>query len=206
MKLQRTTLILILLMLGLASFVSFHEFYWKTQQEEVKSKKQQIFSFEEDDVQSLSIKTKNATIILERNNNSERPKWRMTSPQQVPANDAIVSYLMDLLVKGESDRTISTSVNQLGEFGLTAPQATIDIKLKNQQNHQLILGQSDFNRRFLYAQADPNSQPNGNVTVLLVSTDFGNAVNRELSEWKEIPNKSESTPLPSLNLPTPPKK
>ncbi|PLZ30691.1 hypothetical protein CBP27_23015, partial [Fischerella thermalis WC542] len=70
MKLQKTTLILILLMLGLASFVSFHEFYWKNQQEEVKSKKQQIFSFEEDDVQSLSIKTKNATIILERNNNS----------------------------------------------------------------------------------------------------------------------------------------
>jgi hypothetical protein len=206
MKLQRTTLILILLMLGLGGFVYFHEFYWKTQQEEVKNKKQQIFSFEEDDVQSLAVKTKNATIILERNNNSERPKWRMTSPQQVPANDAIVSYLMDLLVKGESDRTISTSVNQLREFGLTAPQATIDIKLKNKQNHQLILGQSDFNRRFLYAQADPNSQPNGNVTVLLVSTDFGNAVNRELSEWKEIPNKSESTPLPSLNLPTPPKK
>ncbi|WP_315791705.1 DUF4340 domain-containing protein [Fischerella sp. JS2] len=206
MKLQRTTLILILLMLGLGGFVYFHEFYWKTQQEEVKNKKQQIFSFEEDDVQSLAIKTKNATIILERNNKSERPKWRMTSPQQVPANDAIVSYLMDLLVKGESDRTISTSVNQLGEFGLAAPQATIDIKLKNQQNHQLLLGKADFNSRFLYAQADPNYKPDNNVDVLLVSKDFGNAVNRELSEWKEIPNQSESTPLPSLNLPIPKKK
>jgi hypothetical protein len=204
MKLQRTTLILILLMLGLGGFVYFHEFYWKTQQEEVKNKKQQIFSFEEDDVQSLAVKTKNATIILERNNKSERPKWRMTSPEQVPANDAIVSYLMDLLVKSESDRTISTSVNQLREFGLFAPQATIDIKLKNQQNHQLILGKSDFNRRFLYAQIDPKSKQDGNVDVLLVSKDFENAINRELSEWKQTSdNKGESTPLPSLNLPTP---
>ncbi len=214
MKLQRTTLILIILMLGLGGFVYFHEFYWKTQQEEIKNKKQQIFSFQADDVQSLTVKTKNNTIILERNKNSERPKWRMTSPQQVPANDAIVSYLMDLLVKGESDaakqplreRTISSSVNQLGEFGLTPPQATIDIKLKNQQNHQLLLGKSDFNNRFLYAQVDPKPKPDGNVDVLLVSKDFGNAVNRELSEWQEIPNQSESTPLPSLNLPTPPKK
>ncbi|MCP6761127.1 MAG: DUF4340 domain-containing protein [Fischerella sp. CENA71] len=206
MKLQRTTLILILLMLGLGGVVYFHEFYWKTQQEEIKNKKQQIFSFQADDVQSLAVKTKSGTIVLERNNNSERPKWRMTSPQQVSANDAIVSYLMDLLVKGESDRTIATPVNQLGDFGLTAPQATIDIKLKNQQNHQLLIGKADFNNRFLYAQADPKPKSDGNVDVLLVSKDFGNAVNRELSEWQEIPNQSESTPLPSLNLPTPSKK
>ncbi|KOP27961.1 hypothetical protein AMR41_01950 [Hapalosiphon sp. MRB220] len=206
MKLQRTTLILVLLMLGLGGFVYFHEFYWKTQQEEIKNKQQQIFAFQADDVQSLVVKTKSATIILERNKNSERPKWRMTSPQQVPANDPIVSYLMDLLVKGESDRTIATPVNQLGDFGLTPPQATIDLKLKNQQNHQLLLGKADFNNRFLYAQVDPKSQPNGNVDVLLVSKDFGNAVNRELSEWQEIPNQGKSTPLPSLNLPTPPKK
>ncbi|BAZ68985.1 MAG: DUF4340 domain-containing protein [Pelatocladus maniniholoensis HA4357-MV3] len=206
MKLQRTTLILVMLMLGLGGFVYFHEFYWKTQQEEIKNKNQQIFSFQADDVQSLAVKTKSATIILERNNNSDRPKWRMTSPQQVPANDAIVSYLTDLLVKGESERTISSSVNQLGEFGLTAPQATIDIKLKNQQNHQLLLGKSDFNNRFLYAQTDLNPKPDGNVDVLLVSKDFGNAVNRELSEWQETPNQSESTPLPSLNLPISPKK
>ncbi|MFQ4141813.1 DUF4340 domain-containing protein [Chlorogloeopsis sp. ULAP02] len=203
MKLQRTTLILILLALGLGGFVYFYEFYSKTQQEEVQKKTQQIFSFTADDVQSLTVKTKDYTLNLERNNNSEPPKWLMTSPQQAPASDAIVSYLMDLLVKGKSDRTLSIPADQLTEFGLVQPQATIVIALKNQQTHQLILGKPDFKGSFVYAQTDPDRKSSENVDVLLVSKDFENAVNRELSEWKQTPDVGEGKPLPSLNLPTP---
>ncbi|KAF3890108.1 MULTISPECIES: DUF4340 domain-containing protein [Nostocales] len=185
MKLQRTTLILLLIALGLGGFVYFYEIRGSSQREEVKDNKQPIFSFQEDDVQSLTIKTQNQTINLERSGKPEGTKWLMKSPSVVPASDPIVGYLMNLLVEGKSDRTIPISNNQLSEFGLDRPQATIDIKLKNQQNHQLILGQSDFNRRFLYAQADPSAQAKGNLNVLLVSTDFENAVKRDLSEWKQ---------------------
>lgn len=203
MKLPRTTLILIFLALGLGGFVYFYEIRGATQREEIKEKQQQIFSFAADDVQSLAVKTKDLTLNLERNSQSDNPKWLLKSPVSEPANDAIVSYLMDLLVDGKSDRTLSTPANQLGEYGLDQPQATINITLKNQKTHQLILGKPDFNRRFVYAQADSAPQPNGNVNVLLVSTDFENAVNRDLSEWKQ-PVETKSTPLPStLPLPTP---
>lgn len=195
MKLQRTTLILILLALGLGSFVYFYEIKDATQREEVQNKKQQIFSFKEIDVQSLMIKTPTQTINLERTNQSEGVKWLIKSPEVAPASHAIVSYLMNLLVEGKSERTIPISTKEISEFGLDQPQATIDVKLKNQKTHQLILGKPDFNRRFVYAQADPSSQPNGNVTVLLVSPDFENAVNRELSEWKQSEN--------NLQKPTP---
>jgi hypothetical protein len=120
-----------------------------------------------------------------------------------PANDAIVSYLMDLLVKGKSDRDLLVPANQTGDFGLNQPQATINIKLKNQKTHQIILGKADFNRRFVYAQVDPITQANGNINLLLVSTDFENAVNRELSEWKQPTNQVEQTPTPSTPKPTP---
>jgi len=203
MKLPRTTLILLLLALGLGGFVYFYEIRGATQREEVKAKQQQIFSFAEDDVQSLTVQTTNSTVVLERNNQSNNPKWLLKSPVSQPANDAIVAYLTDLLVKGKSDRIISIPANQLGEFGLDQPQATIKINLKNQKTHQLILGKSDFNRRFVYAQTDSATQPNGNINVLLVSTDFQNAVNREISEWQQSANNSQSTPLPSLTLPTP---
>ena len=94
MKLPRTTLILILLALGLGGFVYFYEIRGATQREEIKEKKQQIFSFTADDVQSLTIKTKQLTVNLERNSQSN-PKWLLKSPVSEPANDAIVSYLMD---------------------------------------------------------------------------------------------------------------
>ncbi|MEH1958937.1 MAG: DUF4340 domain-containing protein [Nostoc sp.] len=201
MKLPRTTLILILLALGLGGFVYFYEIRGATVREEIKEQKQQIFSFAADDVQSLTVKTKKLTLNLERNPKSSNPEWLIKSPVSEPANDAIVSYLMDLLVKGKSDSTLSTPAKELGEFALVQPQATINITLKNRQSHQLILGKSNFNGRFLYAQADPATKPDGNINVLLISTDFANAVNRELSEWKQPVDNSQK--LPPLTIPKP---
>ncbi|MCC5608820.1 DUF4340 domain-containing protein [Nostoc sp. CHAB 5834] len=202
MKLPRTTLILILLTLGLGSFVYFYEIRGATVREQTKEQKQQIFSFAEDDVQSLTVTTKKLTLKLERNpESSSNPRWLIKSPISGSANDAIVSYLMDLLVKGNSDRTLSTPAKELKEFALDQPQATINITLKNRQSHQLLLGKSNFNGRFLYAQADSAAKPDGNINVLLVSTDFANAVNRELSEWKQPVDNSQK--LPPLTIPNP---
>jgi Domain of unknown function (DUF4340) len=206
MKLQRTTFILILLALGLGGFVYFYEIRGALQREEAKQKQQQIFNFAADDIQSLTINKNNAIISIERNTSSQPPKWLLKSPITAPGNDATVSYLTDLLVKGVQNRTISTSANQLSEFGLDKPLATIEIKLKNQKNHRLTLGQPDFNRRFLYALVDQNIQ-NGQVNVSLISTDFENSVNREQSEWQQpVENQTpQSTPLPlpTFNTPTP---
>lgn len=204
MKLPRTTLILVLLAMVLGGFVYFYEIRGATQREEAKENKQRIFSFSADDVQSLTIKTAKLNLDLERNS-QPNPKWRLKSPVSEPANDAIVSYLMDLLVKGKSDRTLSIPTHQAGEFGLNQPQATINIQLKNQKNHQIILGKANFNRSFVYAQVDPSNQQNGNINVLLVSTDFENAVNRELSEWQQSKNPVEQKPIPNTTLPTPTK-
>lgn len=204
MKLPRTTLILILIALSLGAFVYFYEIKGTPQGEEVKEKKQQIFSFTADDVQSLTVKTENITLNLERNNNPGDTKWLIKSPTVGLASDPIVSYLMDLLVKGKSDRILSVSPNQLEDFGLIKPQATININLKNQKSHQLILGKPDFNRRFLYAQADPSVKPDGNINVLLVSTDFENAVKRELSEWQQPIGDGVKQYEPTPNQPKPP--
>lgn len=72
---------------------------------------------------------------------------------------------------------------------MTQPQASITVQLKNQETHQLILGKPDFTGNFLYAYTAP--KPDGNVNLLLVSPDFTNAVNRDLSEWK-IANDQQS--------------
>lgn len=201
MKLQRTTLILLLLALGLGGFVYFYEIQGATQRQEAKVQGRQIFSFEEDQVQSFTVKTKEQTLLFERGNQSSKPKWLMKAPSQTPASDASVSYLMNLLAKGKSDRAIQVPVAQLQEYGLDQPQATIEVKLKNQTTHQLILGKPDFNRNFLYAQADPAVKSAKDVSVLLVSTDFENAVNRPLAEWKsqDATKSNGSVSIPEKN-------
>lgn len=202
---KRTTLMLVILALGLSGFVYFDEIRRKNQpqgfpqshlnqinkvnQQNQQNQTKEIFSFNVEDVQSIAIKTQEYTLNLERSQKLEAPKWSIKlpkSPKPEPAKEAIVSYLTDLLVKGKSESSVPISPNQLSEFGLDKPQATIDIKLKNQKSHQLILGKPNFNNSFLYAQADPVIDNNGNIQVLLISKDFANAVKRELSEWHEI--------------------
>ncbi len=192
MKLPKTTLILLLLALGLGGFVYFYEIRGATQRQEAQDNTGKIFAFTEDQVTAFSIKNQAETLEFEQVNS----KWQMKKPTNAPASNASVAYLLNLLETGKSTRTFSVPTTQLGEYGLNEPLSAIAITLKNAETHQLILGKPDFNRTFLYALADPPAKSKGSVDVLLVSPDFANAVNRQLSEWQSQDAKNQPIPSP----------
>lgn len=197
MKLQRTTLFLLFTAIVLGGVVYFAETQEAKQREVAKITKQPIFGFKEDQIQALTIYQDEETLEFERATGKDTG-WRLKTPKDVPASNAAVAFLLNLLVEGKSDRSFLIKPAQLPEYGLDKPLAVISIKLKNQQSHQLILGKPDFNRSSLYAQVDPSVQLPNSWNVFLVPIDFEYAVNRPLSEWQ---SKSESDiPKPS---PTP---
>lgn len=271
MKLQRSTLILMLLASLAGGFVYVYEIQGAPEREAAKAKQQKIFSFKEQDVQSLTVRTPKQMLAFERGSQEKpqtpgEPRWLVkvlnsppaaqpatckvpasgqtaatcqappppppppsasakppekpaASPKPaataspsgsakpaekqakgsetpgVPASDASVAFLLNLLATGKSDRTLvmTDPAKQRKEYGLDEPVATVEVKLNNQESHRLILGKPDFNGTFLYAQADPPADQSEALEVLLVSPDFQNAVNRPLSEWKS----SEKNPKPS---------
>jgi len=67
MKLQRTTLILLLLALGLGGFV-FMKFKVLLSGNQPRLRNSKFFSFEEDQVQSFTVKTKEQTLEFGGNN------------------------------------------------------------------------------------------------------------------------------------------
>ena len=233
MKLHRSTWILLLLAILFGGIVYVYEIEGRPQREATKANENKLFLFEEKDVQSVTLKTKDQTLLFERNSqppsgNSTQPKWLMTvlemtkstptptpvaiatpptptqtpaaiatpttptptpiaPPQQanltkVPANEAYVVFLLDQMVKGKGDRV---TADPRVDYGLTQPQATIDVKLNDGKTHQLILGKPNFNKTAVYAIADPTTQANQSPEVLVISNNFENAVNRPLSEWKQ---------------------
>ena len=136
---------------------------------------------------------------LEQRSKSEPPNWLVKLPASTkpkPAQKAIVSYLTDLLTKGKSENIIPVPVNRLSEFGLDKPIAIIDVKLQGQKKHQLVLGKPNFNNTLLYAKVNYTDSNSQSIEVLLVSKDFANAVNRQLSEWED-PTLSSSDNLPN---------
>ena len=197
MKLQRTTLFLLCTAIVLGGVVYLAETQEAKQREVAKITKLPIFGFKEDQIQGMTIYQDEDTLEFERATGKDTG-WRLKTPKDVPASNAAVAFLLNLLVEGKSDRSFLIKPAQLADYGLDKPLAVISIKLKNQQSHQLILGKPDFNRSSLYAQVDPSVQLPNSWNVLLVPIDFEYAVNRPLSEWQ---SKSESdTPKPS---PTP---
>ncbi|HEY9847899.1 MAG TPA: hypothetical protein V6D28_00450 [Leptolyngbyaceae cyanobacterium] len=214
----------------------------RPQIEAAKAKENLIFDFQEKDVQSVLLKTKNLTLQFDKNiqNQKDRsaPKWLLKilentpatateqakdskptpspeakpteqakdskstpSPEAKPtdeakerkelaANEAYVSYLLNLLAKSKGDRIIA---DPRIEDGLDNPLATVEVKLNNKQTHQLILGNSNFNNTSLYALADPPQQLEEPLKLVLVPTDFKYAVDRPLSEWQQEEQQKQST-------------
>ena len=145
-----------------------------------------IFSFSEDQVEQLTVKTPAQTLSFERSKQGSPPKttWIMTAPNQVQADEPAISFLLNLLATANSSRTLAVAAARKPEFGLADPAGTIQVKLNNQQTHQVILGQRDFNQSSVYAQVDPPNAPTESLAVELLPTSFLDAIDRPLIEWE----------------------
>lgn len=196
MKFKSSTLILLVLALGMGGAVYFWERQGTRSQLGEPAAAQSIFGFKEDQVQALTIKTQQQTLSFiragEPQEKGNQNKWLMKAPTQGPASEASVAYLLNLLVTAKSDRTLTALSSQRREFGLDQPLAIVEVKLNNQETHQLALGGPDFNHSVLYAQADPPAKTAQDLKVVLVPTAFENAVNRPLSEWR---SNADTAPL-----------
>jgi hypothetical protein len=192
---QKTTLFLILIALGLGGYVYFYEIRSSSQQETATASQQSLFSFAEEDVQRLEIESGETLefVRLENNVNS----WRMKQPEDSPAEAGTIVFLLDLLVEEKSSKTFTVEANQLENYGLNNPLATINIELQDNTNHQVVLGNPTFDEEQIYAQINPAEGETQTISILPI--DFQYAVDRSLSEWKQSPPAEEQqTPDPDL--------
>jgi hypothetical protein len=199
MKIKPSTLALVLVALGLGGIVLLVQQQPAPQSSEtgeqvVSEAEKPIFEFKEEDIQAFTLQTQLRTLKFERDKDG---KWQMLEPEKITASDPSIAFLLDLVTTGKTQRTITAPVNDREQFGLHQPLATIDLTLKDQKTHKLVLGEYDFNRSFLYAQADPPTEAS-QLNVLLVSPNFENAVNRPLDEWKQ-PATAEKSSSPTAS-------
>ncbi|MGF1493574.1 MAG: DUF4340 domain-containing protein [Microcoleaceae cyanobacterium] len=166
MKLQRSTLILMLFALGLGGYVYFFEIRRSDQQTAINQQEAQIFQFPRDDVQKLIITTPNQTVEIERisaDETSAPSPWNITQPIQAPANQAAVDALLLQLTADPSlpsdpapgIRKLKVNPAELQTYGLDQPENSVQIQLKDGSTHQLVFGTSDFSNLSLYAQLNP---------------------------------------------------
>ncbi|MBD2091027.1 DUF4340 domain-containing protein [Microcoleus sp. FACHB-1515] len=182
------TLVAVAALLG--GFVYFSEVRNADQPEASETQAASLFGFEEKQVQRFRVQTRLHNLLFERDSTG---KWQMREPDQTPASDASVAYLLNLLATQERDRVLTINRANQKDYGLDQPIATIFVTLDNGQAHKLVIGGYDFNRSNLYALADPATGNPSELQVVTVSPDFDSAVNRSIPEWKQ----SSPSPTPS---------
>lgn len=156
----------------------------------------QIFEFAEGDVQAFTLTTPLRTFKFERDSAG---KWQMLEPEKTAASEPSVAFLLDLVATSKTPRTLTVPAAERQQYGLHQPLATIDLTLKDQTKHQLIVGEYDFNRSFLYAQADPPAADQNleQIDILLLSPNFEEAVSRPVAEWKQPATAEKASPSPA---------
>ena len=194
MKLLRTPLLLMAAAAGLAGVVYGIEFHRPPTRSQTPvspttaTSPARLFEFQEREIQGLSIKTGETTVVLEK-----EKTWMVRSPlPMVPASEAVVAFLTNLLMSPR-ERVIQVPAMRRSEFGLDQPLATIEITTVNQQRHSLILGRLNFDRTGLYALVDPSVNPNADLSVMVVPTSFESAVMRNGLEWRNSVNPSRKS-------------
>lgn len=192
MKLQKKTWGLLIAAVFLCTAVYIYEIKFQQQQLQIKSNDNKLFNFTEEDIKNITVKTQQDTLKFQRTEDDKR-YWKMTQPKQETANDATISFLINLLVTGESDRRFKISTSQQKDYGLDRPLATIEIVLNDGNKHQIVLGNSDFNDSFLYAKVDSNNQNTEELIISLVPKNYRYAIDREIDEWLEINESSKSS-------------
>jgi Domain of unknown function (DUF4340) len=150
-----------------------------------------LFTVQEADITQLDIQSKQNPITMERQPNG----WKITAPKPGPADEATVAFLLNLLATGRSERSLSADASQLQQFGLDQPVATLSLKLKNGQAHQIQLGTQNFDQSSIYARVDPGAAPaaSAKIPVVLLPTNFLNAIQRPLSDWQVKPKTPASS-------------
>ncbi len=153
-----------------------------------------LFTVQEADITQLDIRSKQNPVTMERQSSS----WKITAPKPGSADEATVAFLLNLLATGRSERSLSADASQLQQFGLDQPAATLSFKLKNGQTHQIQLGTQTFDQSSIYALVDTAKAPAAStkIPVVLLPTNFLNAIQRPLSEWQVKPK----TPAPTSSI------
>jgi hypothetical protein len=187
MKLKRSTVLLVgvALLMGAGVLIAESRSGNESQTAAVDSSGEPIFPFAETAVTQLRVERDGETLAFTRDDSGN---WQMAEPEVGPAEPAAVAYLLSRLNTDAPLQTVTMAPDALADFGLDTPAGTAVVTLEDGTEHRLMLGGEDFSGSARYAVIDPGTWPPPadaeDISVLVVSADVANGINRPLEEWK----------------------
>ena len=188
MKLKRSTVALVgvALLMGAGVLVAESQRGNAPQTAEVEGTGEPIFPFEESAVTRLQVARDGETLVFEKDGDGN---WQMVEPDSGPAEPGAVAFLLSRLNTDSPLQTVAMQPDEVEDFGFSDPAGTVTVTLEDGTEHRLLLGGEDFSGSARYAVIDPETWPPAadaaeEISVLVVSQDVANGINRPVDEWQ----------------------
>ena len=185
MKFNRTTIVLLMVSLGLGGVVYLTEIrpdgFSLSRQDEESEEKATIFPFVSEDIIRIMINTGETNLSLQKQDEN----WLMTQPEKEIANEAAIVFLLNLFPQAEGKLDLPVTEARRKEYGLHQSVQTIEVTLANNDRYKLILGDANFDNTQIYAQVTFPDSANKPSSIFLLSKSFQYAIERDFNEWKK---------------------
>lgn len=109
------------------------------------------FTFQREDIASITLIRGGETANFEDRDG----KWFITDVG-APADSSAVDSIARSVAAAKIEKTVPAE-GDLNPFGLNEPAVTLEIKLKNGEQHKIVLGSKDFSNLSVYAKIDDQS-------------------------------------------------
>lgn len=204
MKFQRSTLILVgvAFLLGAGVLIAESQRSQSPQTATQTESTEPILVFEETDVTILTVDRGDETLVFEQGDDGN---WQMAEPDEALAEPSAIAFLLSRLNTDSPLQTVTMTADQAADFGFNDPVGIVTVTLEDGTKHELILGGPDFSGGANYAVIDPDPWPpeaDQEYSVLVVTRDVANGVNRPLAEWK-MPVETPAPEAGAEDAPTP---
>lgn len=150
---KKSTLIVLLIALGLAAYVYFYELRHGHERDAVKDESAPAFTFAADDITSITLVRGGQSVTLEKRDGT----WRVTAPVETRADQNAASTLASSLAGARIERRLAADPSRLENFGLAQPAVIVTVRLTSGEEHVLRLGARDFSGVSVYAFVDQQS-------------------------------------------------
>jgi hypothetical protein len=109
-----------------------------------------VFNFSSGDIASITISKGGQNIVLE----NQSGKWVVTQPVSAPADESAVNSLAGSFANSRVSRTLNASEDDVKSYGLDQPSVTVELKLKNGEQHRVQLGNKAYSGLSVYGRVD----------------------------------------------------
>jgi hypothetical protein len=167
----RSTLILLLLLIGLGAYV-----YWvEVPKAEQEAKKQTLFDFKADDVTEVSLAYADREITVKKSGEN----WYLVKPIEASADAATARNLATAIADCEVKKTLTETAADLAPYGLDNPFVKITVKLGDKAMPAILVGKNapvGFSTYIKRADEDK---------VLLTSSAFRSGMDKKVKDLRD---------------------